>query len=365
MARLLSGLTLSGRTEDTTATRDVGYDSTPSRPVSTDLSSSSLEPSPYLDNLSVTSYNSNLGREAETLDGQRNSVNTPRSTVPPTISTLLPPKSYIPAPLVSSRSGSGGDMSPYSSQGPELPESGKRLKQLALLETVADESARHATISRSGTAMGMAGSPLSYNPPNPASFTPPMNGNHLTNGSPYARPLYGLSAGSNYSQPASATPHISHIPPRSADMYGGVPYIPRRDVRPPSRATAPQNNPSNLLSILQTGPVPNGTHIPANAPYAEHKWHNGPQPSEDPYYMAPLPPTFDRRAASPMLPTNVNRPVTTSNSFRPLPQPHTVSIPSRAPPSSSSTNAANLLSILNAQPGPVSYSRPSPPPSRF
>lgn len=59
------------------------------------------------------------------------------SSASPTSSSVSPPRG-----LSSRRSSSTADISPYLTRSVEMPTSGKRLKQLALLESVADESSR-------------------------------------------------------------------------------------------------------------------------------------------------------------------------------------------------------------------------------
>jgi len=96
--------------------------------------------------------------------------NTPRSTRPATLLTGTSPT--FSTCQTSRRVSLTTDISPYLSRGTEVPTSAKRLQQLSLLESVADESARMAPIIAARAAMASRGSvPNGY--PQPSSSVPP------------------------------------------------------------------------------------------------------------------------------------------------------------------------------------------------
>lgn len=72
----------------------------------------------------------------------------------------------------SRRVSSTADISPYLSRAAEIPTSAKRLQQLSLLESVADESARMAPIIAARAAMASRG-PIPNGYPQPPSSVPP------------------------------------------------------------------------------------------------------------------------------------------------------------------------------------------------
>ena len=99
----------------------------------------------------------------------------PLITKPFTTAQLLPPVSTIPkfptaSSLSSRRTSSTADISPYLSRLSEVPTSSKRLKQLALLERVADESARMAPMP-GNSELSIYGSAKPFHAPPPPHIT--------------------------------------------------------------------------------------------------------------------------------------------------------------------------------------------------
>ncbi|EIN13760.1 DCP2-domain-containing protein [Punctularia strigosozonata HHB-11173 SS5] len=231
---------------------------------------------------------------------------------------------------------SAAGLSPYLSKPTEMPVSGKQLKQLALLESVADESARMTPIlgHRASQVFAAArNSPVTAAayPDRPFSVIPNqvlMHGHPLYNGStiPYSA-----------SPRALAFPH--HQAPVSGMNFNGFPI----QERPRSSATvrpfhAPNPMAGNRASMdhhqLHAMLSRPRTMMPPTLP--------NPQPTS---LMTPLPgPPLD--ALSPLQ----------GMGFAPQSTPL---VPVHVPPSYQQTSAqtpssANLLSILNASPNGVS-----------
>ena len=170
----------------------------------------------------------------------------------------------------SRRNSNTADISPYLSRPPELPTSGKRLKQLALLETVADESARFTPqmnakellpqVGEPGDdAQGFRVSPNRYPsyPPGPSASVPPQ---------PYSmNVLYSSNHGQMQSMPYEQLPR-SYPPPSDYDdaftvrprTTQSVHQAPFHGHAFPGRPTSMHQN--QLLSLL-AGPGPQRQNI--------------------------------------------------------------------------------------------------------
>lgn len=159
-------------------------------------------------------------------------------------------------PLSSRRTSSTADISPYLQRLTEVPASGKMLRQLALLESVADESSRMTPTLPSREL------PSSARRPGPSASIPPST--HC----PQAdfRPLFGHM---------SSMPAEYHLTPASQQPSTGHPQPPLIDdifqVRPRSGQFAthdysPRNVQQNQLLSLLTGPP----SLPVGMPHISH-----------------------------------------------------------------------------------------------
>jgi mRNA-decapping enzyme subunit 2 len=296
MARLLSGLTLSaqpgtGAHDGSSQGSVVG--STPSRPTSTDESLSSVAPSPYMVPTSTSARSNESGVTARDVNHAQLVASAPtRGEVPnaiitnvsalPSSSPMTTPRSATLSSTWTSTSTSSGptsmtssgilpsphgststaERSPYLSQPPEPLSSDKRMKHLALLETVVDESARQAAISRAGTAMGMAGnhSTQHHVGNSPSTALPPVD-------------LVAALSQAKHPQPAPVVVSHHDLPPSAHHPYSSnVPsYRPQLNpplIRPQPVTASHSSNLSlqgwprgsapdpQLLSLLTSGPAP-------------------------------------------------------------------------------------------------------------
>jgi len=146
----------------------------------------------------------------------------------------------------SRRTSSTTDISPYLSRPSEIPTSGKRLKQLALLETVADESARMTPQLGNRDQVTQSVRPLD----SAQGYQLPVNGRH-----PYA-------PGPSPSIPPPYTTNnnmddlrVIYSSGRGPDpMQPGVPYHPR---------PAPPDDPFQVRPRINQGPMYPGHPFPA------------------------------------------------------------------------------------------------------
>ena len=259
-------------------------------------------------------------------------------------------------PMSSRRSSSIADISPYLSRPAEVPTSGKRLKQLALLESVADESSKMTPtlISRELPPIhGPDCCPLGYSGP-PASVPPPAS---------YATQV-NLEASF---EPGTSVPSLSSV--RSANLpssYGshehpilGDPF----QVRPrssqlnhststylgsvPTRGVRNQNQALPLLGGLPHVPPPanvSGRLLPT--PF--------PQTFAPSYSTTPLHPSARSNTIHCIYPyasaSEQAVPTAPPHSFRASRDPHAVPaqvVPSPQPRPSLPSSSVQLLSILN------------------
>lgn len=257
-------------------------------------------------------------------------------------------------PLSSRRTSSTADISPYLPRLTEVPASGKMLRQLALLESVADESSRMTPTlpSRELPSMTNIGNTSGARHPGPSASVPPPT--HY----PQAdfRPLFGHIP----SMPAGY-----HLPPTSQHSSTGYSQPPLVDdifqVRPRSSQFvthdySPRNAQQNQLLSLLTGPPP----LPVGMPHTSHS---------HPSYLQGCPPVHNYQAHLPthFRPTHQAAGSHLVTGFSPAMPPVSAQIPparfSAIPPSTHTlqptfppppitsrtpvTNSAQLLSLLN------------------
>ncbi|KAJ7597028.1 pyrophosphatase DCP2 [Mycena floridula] len=215
------------------------------------------------------------------------------------------PRFSVPqtSPKVSRRTSSTADISPYLPRATEVPASAKHLKQLALLQTVADESARMSPY----LAMRSVGP----HPHPPASSVPP----------PPHDPRLLYSSGPSFAQAPPVQPYIQ-------DPYQFRSQTSHAFQRPMYPATGSMSmNQSQLLNLINSRQPVNGS--PAFSQQQSHPYYQAP-----PYGMAPLL-SYNQ---GPMFPGQV--PLSAPAMSPGFPRPNPASVP--------------LLSILNgAQNGTV------------
>ena len=250
----------------------------------------------------------------------------------------------------SRRNSNTADISPYLSRPPELPTSGKRLKQLALLETVADESARFtpqmnakellSQVSEPGNGAQGLQVPLNGNPSYPPGPSAPvlsqphsMNVFYSSNHGPgqmqpvpYQQLPRCYPPPSNYDDPFTVQPRTTQSVHQAPPFHGYA-----------RRPTSMHQN--QLLSLL-AGPGPQGQDI-----------HGSPPPLGsqivDPYPCSTM--GSHQHAIPPPSRDPPSLQATPHNSYPSQPQ----SIPVSAPSQSSlfylplQPNSPTLLSILN------------------
>ncbi|KAJ7786298.1 Dcp2, box A domain-containing protein, partial [Mycena metata] len=124
--------------------------------------------------------------------------------------------------LGSRRTSSTADVSPYLSRSSEVPGSAKRLKQLALLESVADESARMLSHRAPPPAMantrpGMNSTSVPHYPLPPASVPPTLR----SDAAPPANGFNGIHPGQDPFQVRPWTSQAFHRVPMGGPMHGG------------------------------------------------------------------------------------------------------------------------------------------------
>jgi mRNA-decapping enzyme subunit 2 len=257
------------------------------------------------------------------------------------------------ASLSSRRTSSTADISPYLPRLTEVPASGKMLRQLALLESVADESSRMTPTLPSRELPSDIGNMSGIRHPGPSASVPPPT--HY----PQAdfRPLFGHMP----SMPAGY-----HLPPTPQHTSTGCSQSPLVvddifQVRPRSSQFVAhdyshRNTQQNQLLSLLTGPPP----IPVGIPHTSH-----PHPS----YLQGYPPVHNyqthlsahfppaHQAAGPHMVTGfstamplVSAPIPPARFSVIPPSAHTLQPTFPSPPITSRTpvtNSAQLLSLLN------------------
>jgi mRNA-decapping enzyme subunit 2 len=197
------------------------------------------------------------------------------SHVPPpppgSLSTTTPGLSMSQSPSAKSPTHSRrssmvtADLSPYLSRPAGIPMNGKRLRQLALLEAVADESARMTSVPPIHPAMKPQSPPREVFPPLHHGPLPPntVMSHNLTNLSP----MYSNTHGS-YLSPVPQTGHFNSPPPdnifavrpRTSNSFRPVPNHPPRPLN-----THASMNQAQLLGALSGTPYPYspGIHRPS------------------------------------------------------------------------------------------------------
>jgi mRNA-decapping enzyme subunit 2 len=174
------------------------------------------------------------------------------------------------------------DLSPYLARPAGIPINGKRLKQLALLEAVADQSSRMTPApAMRPTQLQMSPGPV---PPAPvhAPLTPntamPHNVTNLSS-------MYSNTHGP-YMHPVPQTGHFN--PPIPDNAFIVRPRTSNSFCAPPSHPLRPFNsrgsmNQAQLLSALSGTPHPSsGFHLPPIPPM-----HNVPGPNTYPLHSIP------------------------------------------------------------------------------
>ncbi|KAK7058974.1 mRNA-decapping enzyme subunit 2 [Paramarasmius palmivorus] len=241
-------------------------------------------------------------------------------------------------PLTSRRTSSVADISPYLSKTTEIPTSAKRLRQLALLESVADESARMSPYLavRENTANRMTPNPFSHPGP-PASVPPQMFGvvdpNVIYSSAPSAGHPLDLN-----SNPFPSRSFVQEDPfqvrPRTSQAINRPLY----HQPPPSSASMSQ---SQLLALMSVSTPLQGVQPPPFASpissYQRPNVHGVPPPPPLPSIYPTIPTQPLRQGAFSTIPTQPPL-----SPMIPLPLPHVSASPVYG-------QANSLLSILNGQ----------------
>jgi mRNA-decapping enzyme subunit 2 len=394
MARLLSGLSLSAQQDASTPLPSLNMAAPHSALVETSISRPSSTKPPVSSPPSSHSHSASRenGMHDEpthahgamgpqfTIAGKSESEvhsspqTTPRSAAlssawsASTTSTGSVPSDVPPRLAPSRQGGAHGDISPYLSRSTEIPTSGRRLKQLALLESVVDETTRRSAITRASTAMGMSDpttrslAPSASVPPSPidarASPYPTMYNNHIhmtpSPNMPRAMPSTTMHPPGPPVIPLHEPSRPMHRPDASLEWNNGSqPWVhPRTHHQPsvydqtPRQSFAPlpvRPNPGTLhpnggqpsQGGFFSGVAPPHHMGPFSAPYGASPGRFG--------YADPPPPYADSRITSgyPAAPNTV-----------PL-LPARLAYPSPGAPTASTVN---LLSILNSPlPSSVQY----------
>ncbi|KAI3622414.1 mrna-decapping enzyme subunit 2 [Moniliophthora roreri] len=237
-------------------------------------------------------------------------------------------------PLTSRRTSSVADISPYLSKTTEIPSSAKRLRQLALLESVADESARMSPYLalREMAASRMTPNPLTYPGP-PASVPPQLFGP--------ADPNVIYSSGPGAMPPSDA--NLGHIPPRpfiQDDPFQVRPRTSHAVNRPLYHQSPPASmsmNQSQLLALMSASTPPQSaqpsSYVSPIPPYQRPNVHGVP----------PLPSLYPTVPAQPLRQGAFTIPVQSPLNHMVVPPPPQLS----ASPAYGQANS--LLSILNGQ----------------
>jgi mRNA-decapping enzyme subunit 2 len=165
------------------------------------------------------------------------------------------------------------DLSPYLARPAGIPMNGKRLRQLALLEAVADESSRMISAPSMNPATKPQPpprevSPVLHHAPLPPNTVMPHNSTNLS-------PMYSNTHGS-YSSPVSQTGHINPPPPdnaftvrpRTSNSFRSVPNHPPRSFN-----TRASMNQAQLLGALSGTPYP--------SPPGDHRLSISPMPNSN------------------------------------------------------------------------------------
>ncbi|KIM48212.1 hypothetical protein M413DRAFT_439933 [Hebeloma cylindrosporum] len=259
---------------------------------------------------------------------------TPLSGTSPTFSTAQTSQS-------SRRISSTADISPYLSRAAEIPTSAKRLQQLSLLESVADESARMAPIIAARAAMAGRG-PIPNGYPQPPSSVPP----HLLTTPRDLGNLYS-SYHSGPIPPPNVQPHYSsdaqdpfQVRSRTSQAFHRAPTH-----NPTGSVSMNQNHLLAAINGSRLGPV--SPNFQAGPQFVQQQQQRPPQV----YNVGP--PLYGSSPHVPYFPP-------TMNGFPPYPSPlpplagaHASSnhnMPFGVNMASHNPTSLTLLSILNGQP---------------
>ncbi|KAJ3499960.1 hypothetical protein NLJ89_g9998 [Agrocybe chaxingu] len=264
-----------------------------------------------------------------------------KSPLPPTASPTL---------SSSRRTSSTADISPYLSRATEVPTSAKILKQISLLETVADESARLAPIIAARAAMASRGAiPSGYPLPTssvPLPSVPPQlpfaNSRDMGHGVLYSSAHPGL--------PASAAGFHPRIPAENPAFGNTDPFQVRSRTSQAVHRTSMHNptgsvslNQNHLLSVINSaraGPVSPVAAQFYPQPLPPHAYPAGPMYHPPALPRAP-PLGHTMHGYAPLQPLTIP-PYPIADLIMP---PNMSTAPN--PPNPSSTS---LLSVLNARP---------------
>ncbi|KAJ7169909.1 Dcp2, box A domain-containing protein [Mycena filopes] len=218
--------------------------------------------------------------------------------------------------LGSRRTSSTADISPYLARSNEVPGSAKRLKQLALLECVADESARILSNRAPPPPMGnnrpgMNSTSVPHYPLPPASVPPPPYDPMqvlYSSGQQHQPPLgfNGIHPGQDPFQVRPWTSQAFHRVPMGGPMYGGIP--------PPMHTPGPSSmsmSQGQLLSIMNRG-TPMTMAAPAAPAYLGsppmHRGYFGGPPQLAPGSYGRAGPPVGLRSQFPVGPTPLSAP---------------------------------------------------------
>ncbi|KAL0951207.1 hypothetical protein HGRIS_007932 [Hohenbuehelia grisea] len=303
------------------------------------------------------------------------SSKSPPASVDPSTAGPRPSSSASTLPLSprtrgmgSRRTSSTADISPYLTRPAEVPSSAKRLRELALLEAISDESARMTPVLRQRDGGGQgnlngrhSAVPAQFHPnflpPHPSAIHPTPNDLRVIYSS---QPVAGLPMNLN-----PATPLIPSATPNMA--FGPAPF----QVRPHTSQAFSRNGPyspaplagfqHSMYGMMNAPPggFPSGQPIyqpifNAPHPYGTFLPHGPPMPSA----VNPLPVVSPLQGSA--MPAQA--PVGLPMSGTALPGPGLPALPplqagaapnlghARPPPAANPGQAAQLLSILNAPP---------------
>lgn len=287
-----------------------------------------------------------------------NSSPRPHVSAPPPGSLSTPALSASQSPSAKSPTHSRGssmitaDLSPYLARPAGIPMNGKRLKQLALLEAVADESSRMT----SALPMHLPTQPQSpphevfptpHHAPLPSNTVMPHNFTNLS-------PMYSNTHGS-YLPPVPQTGHFNSpspdnafsVRPRTSNSFRPIPNPPPRSFN-----TRGSMNQAQLLSALSGTPYPStpGLHRPSIPPMPNLNLKGPTTPtvmSGAPVYRTGPHPSAVGRGPPPPLRAPPSRTVSGPSSAQGLSNSPNFELSHSAAGSQNS----QLLSILNRGPG--------------
>ncbi|KDQ63535.1 hypothetical protein JAAARDRAFT_29551 [Jaapia argillacea MUCL 33604] len=316
----------------------------------------------------------------------RNQRSTPLDSlpIPPSTSPSAAEAASTARPSVSRKGSSAtADISPYLSKPTELPVSGKRLKQLALLESVADESARMTPVlgqrflPLNASFGNMSMDPRSGGYPGPCMSVPPPPMTSFNGGLGDSRVIYSSNPNIGYLPgPSARMPAPMHVPP---PVPPSSVYDDPFQVRPrTSAAFHPSHlghgnprmsmNERQLLTLLSGPPFyAPAPSAPSNPTGFARSMHPSAIPPPPQFPSMDHPPQMPMSHVGPMPPLRIepSRMLPSSMSSAPLSapiRPGGFDMFAQTVPRSA-TNNVQLLSILNSAGAPPAGSpAPVPPP---